>query len=435
MPTPNWAAGLGASLGGDSEIEYEKGRALGANTESALAEARRRVMENDALAKGRSSLIAAGVPETQADAAYTALQAGGKLDDPIQLMLKNQEFGFRSKAGDPNVSLDIGQRSLLGVANAPVEPLYKVGNGYASKFDSNAGVTPLPGGAHEGGGASSAMQYLQAAGALDANGLVRPGWERFAWRVQNPSQKTVMVGGVPTLVTDNPWEDAPGGSAPPPRAFGAGPAPAPAAAPPNPRVSALPLATSGQVAANEAETAAAKATAEAQGKNFASLPTAINTLDTFAADIDALTAMPGFDSIYGARQGTDAGQAITTFVSQDAANASGQREKINAESFRASINSMRGLGQLSNAEGAKVQAALSILANPRISPEQARQAAADLKVHLAELKRVAVIEAGQGAHAAPGAPAAPAPVGRVKMMGGKKYVETSPGQWAEDDGL
>ncbi len=434
MPTPSWAAGLGAALGGDSEAEYEKGRALGANTEDALAQARRRVMENDALARGRQTLIASGVPEPQADAAYTALQAGGKLDDPIQLMLKNQEFGFRGTAGNPNTSPGDANAALRGVANGPVEPLYKVGNGYASKFGDTSTVTPLPGGAHEGGGASSAMQYLAAAGALDANGLVRPGWERFAWRVQNPTQKTVMVGGVPTLVTDNPWEDAPGAAGgPPPRAFGAQPAAAPAIAPPSPTVHAQPLATAGDVASNEAATAAAKAQAEAQGKNAASLPTAINTLDTFSSDIDNLVASPGFDSIYGARVGTPVGQAVTTFVSQDAANASALRKKVNAESFRASINSMRGLGQLSNAEGEKVQAALTTLADPHLSPEAARAAAQQLKTHLAELKRVATIEAGpHGMSAA--APAPAAPTGRVKMIGGKKYVETAPGQWAEDDG-
>ncbi len=434
MPTPSWAAGLGAALGGDSEAEYEKGRALGANTEDALAQARRRVMENDALARGRQTLIASGVPEPQADAAYTALQAGGKLDDPIQLMLKNQEFGFRGTAGNPNTSPGDANAALRGVANGPVEPLYKVGNGYASKFGDTSTVTPLPGGAHEGGGASSAMQYLSAAGALDANGLVKPGWERFAWRVQNPTQKTVMVGGVPTLVTDNPWEDAPGtpGAAPPARAFGAPPPAAPTAAPPSPTVHAQPLATAGQVAGNEAATAAAKAQAEAQGKNAASLPTALNTIDTFVKDIDSLIASPGFDTIYGPRVGTDIGQAAVRFASGDAANAIANRNKVNAESFRASINSMRGLGQLSNAEGEKVQAALTILADPHITPDQARQAAADLKIHLAELKRVAVIEAGQGGVPPTGAPAAPA--GRVKMIGGKKYVETAPGQWAEDDG-
>jgi hypothetical protein len=431
MPIPNWAAGLGASLGGDSEAEYEKGRALGANTEDALAQARRRVMENDALARGRQTLIASGVPEPQADAAYTALQAGGKLDDPIQLMLKNQEFGFRNTAGDPNTTPGNANAALRGVASGPIEPLYKIGSGYASKFGDTDTVTPLPGGAREGGGQSSAMQYLAAAGALDANGLVRPGWERFAWRVQNPSQKTVMVGGVPTLVTDNPWEDAPGGSAPPPRAFGAGPPSAAApVAPPNPRVSAQPLATAEQVAGNEAAASAAKAQAEAQGKNAASLPTALNTIDTFSGDIDRLLAEPGFNQIYGPRVGTDVGQAVTRFASGDSANAIAARNKINAESFRASINSMRGLGQLSNAEGEKVQAALTILADPHITPEKAREAAAQLKLHLAELKRVAQIEAGAGGQQS----AAPPSAGRVKMIGGKKYVETAPGQWAEDDG-
>lgn len=423
-----WAK-FGAALGGNSEESYQEGRALGAKTEEALANARRRVMENDALARGRDTLVKAGVPQEQADAAYTAMAAGGKLEDPIQLMLKNQEFGFRQTAGDPATSAGDANAALRGVSPGPVEPLYKIGSGYASKFGDTSTVTPLPGGAREGGGQSSAMQYLAAAGALDENGLVRPGWEKFAWRVQNPTQKTVMVGGVPTVVTDNPWEDAPVGpgqpsAVPPPRAFGAGPTPAasaPAApvapaAPPRPTVRATPLATPEQVASNEAQAAAAKAQAEAQGKNAASLPTALNTIDTFSSDIDTLLAMPGFDTIYGPRVGTDVGQATVRFASEDAANAIAQRNKINAESFRASINSMRGLGQLSNAEGEKVQAALTILTDPHITPQQAREAATQLKIHLAELKRVAQIEAGQGGGAPvqPGGP--PAPGGPVMSL-------------------
>ncbi len=423
---------LGEALGGDSELSYEKGRALGANTEEALANARRRVMENDALARGRQTLVAAGVPEEQADAAYTAMQAGGKIDDPIQLMLKGQEYNFRKTAGDPNVSPGNANVALRGIAPGPVEPLYAVGKaGYANKFSATDTVTPLPGGAREGGGASSAMQYLTAAGALDANGQVRPGWEKFAWRVQNPTQKTVMVGGVPTLVTDNPWEDPT--AAPPPGA--APPGLVPGAAPPRPSMHAQPIATPEQVASNEAATAGAKATAEAQGKNLASLPTALSTIDTFSKDIDNLVASPGFDTIYGARVGTGIGQNIATFASQDAADAAALRSKVNAEAFRASINSMRGLGQLSNAEGEKVQAALTTLANPKLSPDQARVAAQQLKERLAQLKHVAQIEAGQGgAPQTPVAPAAAAPI--VKMIGGKKYVKTGPGptDWAEDDG-
>ncbi len=432
MPGPFDA--LGTVLGGDSETSYEQGRALGAKTEEALANARRRVMENDALARGRQTLVASGVPEPQADAAYTALQAGGKIDDPIQLMLKGQEYNFRQTAGNPNTSPGDANAALRGVSNGPNEPLYKLGGGYASKFGDTDTITPLPAGAQgaEGGGTSSAMQYLRAAGAIGPDGQVRPGWEKFAWRVQNPTQKTVMVGGVPTLVTDNPWEDP--GAAPP----GIG-APAPGIAPPRPSMHAQPIATPEQVASNEAATAGAKATAEAQGKNLASLPTALSTIDTFSKDIDNLVASPGFDTIYGARVGTGIGQNIATFASQDAADAAALRGKVNAEAFRASINSMRGLGQLSNAEGEKVQAALTTLANPKLSPEQARVAAQQLKERLAQLKHVAQIEAGQGvapqASAAPAAaPAAAAPI--VKMIGGKKYVKTGPGptDWAEDDG-
>jgi hypothetical protein len=425
---------LGAVLGGkgDTEKSYEEGRALGAKTEEALANARRRVMENDALARGRQSLVAAGVPDAQADAAYTALQGGAKLDDPIQLMLKNQEFTNNQRIGDPNVPLDEAQRLVLTKSTNPVEPLYKVGGGYGNKFDSASGVTPLPAGASggPGGGVSATMQFLRARGALDDAGNIRPGWENYAAHVLHPTTKSVVVNGVPTMVSDSPEQYAPGAAAPSqPHVPGAAPAPAaPAAA----SVVAQPLSTTASEAASAGQIAAGKAQGEAQGKNAASLPTALNTIDTFTNDITNLVNSPGFNSIYGARVGTPVGQAVTTFASQDAADAAALREKVNAESFRASINSMRGLGQLSNAEGSKVQAALTTLANPHLSPEAARAAAEQLKLHLADLKRVAQIEANQGA--APASPTNPAaPI--VKMIGGKKYVSQDGKNWFEDDGV
>lgn len=403
MPAPNWAAGLGAVLGGDSEVEYEKGRAMGANTENALAEARRRVMENDALVKGRSSAIAAGIPEAQANAAYDAVQAGGKFDDPIQVMLKNQEYGFRQTAGNPATSPGDANAALRGVSGGPNEPLYKLGGNYASKFGDTDTVTPLPGG-ESGGGTSAGMQALKAFGFIDpVTGGVVKGKEKEAFNLYRDTTRNVDAGGVPLQTSNNPFDHS------------------------GPHV----VAPASVVAANTGEINAAKEQGGAMGKNAASLPTAINTIDTFTKDIDNLVASTGFDSIYGARAGTPVGQAVTKFVSQDAADAAVLRDKVNAESFRASINSMRGLGQLSNAEGSKVQAALTTLADPHLSPPAARAAAEQLKAHLAELKRVAQIEAGQGGQQ-PAAPTAPA--GRVKMIGGKKYVETAPGQWAEDDG-
>ncbi len=430
MPGPFDA--LGAALGGDSEKSYEEGRALGAKTEEALANARRRVMENDALARGRSTLVAAGVPEAQADAAYTALQGGGKLDDPIQLMLKGQEFDFRKTAGDPNTTPGNANAALRGVASGPVEPLYAVGaHGYANKFSDTDTVTPLPGGAGggSGGGVSATMQFLRARGVLDDSGNIRPGWENYAAHVLHPTTKSVVVNGVPTMVSDNPEQYAPGATAPS-RPSAPGAAPAPAAAP-TASVVATPLSTTASEATAAGQIAAGKAQGEAQGKNAASLPTALNTIDTFSKDIDNLVASPGFDTIYGARVGTGPGQAIATFASQDAADAAGLRSKVNAEAFRASISSMRGLGQLSNAEGEKVQAALTTLANPHLSPVAARAAAQQLKAHLAELRRVAQVEANQGGAPAAIAPTGPAPI--VKMIGGKKYVQQN-GQWFEDDG-
>lgn len=139
-----WAK-FGAALGGDSEDSYEQGRALGAKTEDALASARRRVMENDALARGRQTLIAAGVPEANADAAYTSLAAGGKLEDPMQVMLKNQEYGFRQTAGDPMQDFTHRNIALQGLASAPVERFGAAGEGmYQDKFsEAQPTVSPV----------------------------------------------------------------------------------------------------------------------------------------------------------------------------------------------------------------------------------------------------------------------------------------------------
>lgn len=418
MPAPNWAAGLGAALGGDSEAEYEKGRALGANTENALANARKTVDENVAKERARQVYKAAGLDDNTADMMSNAVLSGLKPEDPIQAMLKNQEFGFRAKAGDPNVPLDVGQRSLLGVANAPIEPLYKVGGGYGNKFDSAAGIAPLPHGAGggEGGGQSSAMQYLSAAGALDANGQVRPGWERFAWRVQNPSQKTVMVGGVPTLVTDNPWEEAPSSpGSPPPRAFGAGSAPAPISAPPSPRVSAQPLATPAQVASNEGAVASAKEQGQMQGKAAAGLPDTLADIGRMRTNIQGLLAQPGFNKIYGNVQGNSVVSAVQSVadMSNETANAKAALSQLDAQAFGVSIQKMVGLGQLSNAEGLKVTAAFTRATNPTISEEEARAAWAEVLTTLDQSEQRAKVKA-----AAPIAPiggAAPAAGGAVSL--------------------
>jgi hypothetical protein len=398
-----WAE-LGAALGGDSEAEYEKGRALGANTEEALAKARETVNTNAARERTKRGLVAAGVDDRTAQVMADSVLGGGKAADPIEAMLKNQEFGFNQKIADPNVPIDQAQRMVLTKSTNPVEQYYKVGGGYGNKFDSSKGLTPLGDAFDTGsGGTASGMQYAKALGLIDDHGHVIPGVQhtnhgdvpnsKVFYDIIHPTGRVFEAGGVPQTTDFNPFSDL----AAPPGTHPVGPPAAPAARP------SAPLVPTSVATSNAGQMAGAKALGEAQGKNAASLPTALNTLDTFSNDIDHLLAQPGFDSIYGARVGTDIGQNVVQFASQDAANAAGLRNKLNSESFRASISSMRGLGQLSNAEGEKVQSALTTLSNPHLSPEAARQAAAELKTRLAQLKHVAQIEAGQ----APGGPAVP----------------------------
>jgi hypothetical protein len=369
---------LGTALGGDSEESYQQGRALGAKTEEALANARRRVTENDAVARAQSDLEANGVEPNQAKLMAGSLAAGKNYEDPIKGMLAGQEFGNRADIANPDIPLEVAQRRAMAIQGTPTDRYQKIGGGADDRFDA-AGIQPLGDAAgSEGGGSSAGIQALRAFGFLTPDGRVAPGREADAFDLYRDTVKNVEAGGVTKQTTNNP--------------FRRGEVRTPVALP--------------EVAANAGQIATSKELGGATGKNAASLPTTLNTIDTFNKDIDQLVASPGFDTIYGARVGTAPGQAAATFVSQDAADAAGLRNKINAESFRASISSMRGLGQLSNAEGEKVQAALTTLSNPKLSPEAARAAAQQLKQHLAELRRVAQIEAGQGGAQAPIAPTA-----------------------------
>jgi hypothetical protein len=398
---------LGAALGGNSEEAYQEGRAVGAKTEEALANARRRVMENDALARGRSTLIAQGVPEPDADAAYTALQAGGKLDDPIQLMLKSQEHGFRSKIADSSVPFAQANRFAMAIDGKPTDRFQKVGAGADDRFDE-AGLQPLGDMAGDpGGGTSAGMQALRAFGFLNPDGSVKAGREADAFDLYRDTTKNLDAGGEIRQTTNNPFRRGP----------------------------ATVVAPVTEVATNTGLVKSASEQGAAIGRNAAGLESTNSTIDKFTSDIDNFLAKPGYDSLYGNLQGTEVGKAIGGVVDPDIADARAALETLGGEAFLASIQKMRGFGQLSNQEGVKVQTALTRALDTRTS--DSRVAWQEVKKHMAELKRVAAIEAGQGGQQ-PAAPAAAAPatgaVGEVKMMGGKKYVRTGPNSWAEDDG-
>ncbi len=398
---------LGMAFGGTSEEAYQEGRALGAKTEEALANARRRVMENDALARGRQTLIASGVPESEADAAYTALTAGGKLDDPIQIMLKSQERDFRTGIADPSTPFSQANRLAMAIDAKPTDRFQKVGGGYDDRFDE-AGIQPLGDMVGDsGGGESAGIQALRAFGYLGPDGRVAPGREADAFDLYRDTTRNVDAGGVPLQTTNNPFRRG-----------------APTVVAPLPTV-----------AANAGGIKAASEQGAAVGRNAAGLESTNATIDKFTTDIDSFLAMPGVSDLYGNLQGTDVGKMFGGVLDQDVANARGAIETLGGEAFLASIQKMRGFGQLSNQEGAKVQTALTRALDTRIDESAARIAWAEVKKHMAELKRVAAIEAGQNGIAQTAVPpAGQAPVaGATKVVGGKTYVNVN-GQWFEDDG-
>lgn len=144
MASNGWEQ-LGAALGGDSEAAYQKGRALGAQTEAALAKARADVDETKAKMEAEEALVANGVPRTQARAMSTIFRGGGGIGDLGQAMLRNQEFDFRQKAGDPSLPFDQRNIALQGVTNAPVERFGTAGEGMIQDKFSNEQpmVTPI----------------------------------------------------------------------------------------------------------------------------------------------------------------------------------------------------------------------------------------------------------------------------------------------------
>lgn len=387
---------IGALLGvpAGNELSYQKGLALGANTQNAMQQARERVRKNTAMEQLGGLADELGIP-----AAYlTAVQAGV---DPREITgASNQilEHGLRATASsaDPNVDAGARNRALYGVASGPVKPFEAVGShGYQDILHPELGVMPL-GAAAGGGGDAAAIQILQAFGFLDPSGHVTPGRERQAFDVMRTTGKTVDEGGVPGVTDFNPFvPHALGGPMPTPAAAPAGPGnlgaelapPAPVAAPaPAPAVAGpgavLPISSATRVASNVAEIEKAKKVGEAAGNNAAALPDALADIDKLEGNVDNLLKMPGFDSVYGHIQGQPVMQTLTGLASQDAANAQAQLKNIDAQTFGIAVQKMRSLGSLSNAEGMKVTDAFTRATNTKISPVEARAAWQEMKTLL-----------------------------------------------------
>lgn len=369
---------LGNALGGTSEKSYQEGLALGANTQNALAQARARVDENTAK-QGLADVLGKlpGISPDVAAAVSTTLRAGGNPTDALLVMLKNQEYGFRAKAGDPNVPVDQGNRALLGVASGPVEQFYQVGGGYADKFNSGAGITPLGdalGG--EGGGSAAGMQYARSLGLVDARDRVIPGKEADFYDVVHPTGRLVNEGGVPGRTDFNPYR-RPGAvpTAAPPAPGVAPPAAAPPAAP-----ALTPLSDAARVGANEAEIERQKTIGRERGQQFAQLPQAQATLRNQTINADAVISQ--IDKALGTTDwwsAGPAGYALRGLAWTDAGSLQRAVDVIKANTGFQQLQQMRsenatgaGLGQIAVQELTYLQAALGNLDTAQDADELAK---------------------------------------------------------------
>lgn len=338
---------LGDALGGDSELEYEKGLNLGANTENALSQASERRAKAKAQTESEEAFVALGLPRSQAHAMSVTQQAGGSFKDVGDILAKDQETGLRADAaGLTGLDFTTGNRRAMGFTAGPVDRYQKVGNGADDRFDE-AGVQPLPGGAQEGGGSAAAIQILRAYGLLDENGQVKPGMEEKAFDVMRSTERNVDFGGVPGVTSANPFHHGP---------------------------KAAPVADASTVAGNAGEIKRQQEVGSAAGVAQAALPDQLADISKLRDSVNGLLGAKGFSGVYGNIQGQPGVRTLAGLGDQDIQDAQIRLKNIDAQTFGVAVQKMRGLGQLSNAEGTKVTDAYTRAVDPRIGEEEARQA-------------------------------------------------------------
>lgn len=132
-----------------------------------------------------------------------------------------------------------------------------------------------------------------------------------------------------------------------------------------------------------------KAQAKAQGEKRAGLESTLSNLDNMNMMVQQVLDDPNLPKAVGAVW--DRGMS---FVPGTDAYGTAQRiEQLKSNAFLSSIGQMRGMGQLSNAEGMKVEAALGRL-NAAQNEKDFRTSLADVQKSLARLREVAMKEAG-----------------------------------------
>ena len=127
-------------------------------------------------------------------------------------------------------------------------------------------------------------------------------------------------------------------------------------------------------------------------------------------NVQGLLDAPGFDAVYGKSRF----MSPSMLPGGEGADAEARRNQLEAASFGISIQQMKGLGALSNAEGMKVTAAYTRAVDPKQSEEAAREAWAEVQGYL----KMAQDRIASGGLVTPSAPA-PAATGIDAYM--QKY--------------
>jgi hypothetical protein len=395
MPASGFAL-LGDALGGDSELEYEKGLNLGANTENAMSMASERRTKAKALQENAALLKQAGFADSDADAAANVMTAGGNLGDLFSARKTNQEVDFRSRAGDPKLPFDQRNIALQGVASSPVERYGSAGEGMIQdKFSNDAPVASAV------GEATIKAKEAQANRASGAN-------------------KIYMVGNVPYMVgPDGALERK---------------------------------LTPEEVADNFGHTEEGKGRGRNAAKADAALPaafskyrnttdnanTVMSKIDDALKDVSWTSAGPlagGSSDV----PGTPAFKLAQAVLSIKANVGFQELSKMRHESPTGGA-----LGNVTEKELEFLQGAISSL-NTAQNPKDLAKALTAVRDSYARYKEYAkqdyeIAQERAKYHSAnePAEPASDAPPGgqapgETRMIGGKKYVKVD-GQWFEDDG-
>lgn len=418
---------LGTALGGDqSEKAYEEGLALGAKTQNALAEARKRVDANvarESLAESLGDVFGGGMSPTDEALAYANLaRSEVNLGDLFGARAKNQEFDTRGRIADNATSETDAQRLLLSLASGPQEQFYKVGGGYADKLHPEKGLVPLGDELSGGvaGGDAAAIQVLRAFGFIDpATGRVKPGMEQKAFDVMRTTGHVVDEGGVPGTLNFNPFgATAPG--APPATPRAAPPAvapPSPAAAAPAPAV--VPASGVGRVADNVRSIEEAKVLGRETAEAKMALPQAqarfrnqtqqmdlvMGNIDKVLPEISGWTTGPG-GKLLGTIWGTPAYDLQSSINTIKANIGFQQLQQMRYESPTGGA-----LGQVAVQELEFLQAALGNLETAQ-SPQNVRDALTQVRQRYDQFKAAAQADlnaAGMKAQGNVGSPGSAAP--------------------------